>query len=70
MSLRWRADGRLICGAKSAEWLGDTYIDDRLHYHLSLIGAIEPHDDEDATGLWRWRESREPYWMKNKETTS
>lgn len=57
MSLRWRVNGVLICGAKSAEEEGDTYIDDRLHYRLSLIiKVITPDDDEKETGLWHWDE--------------
>lgn len=62
MSLRWRIDGRLVCAAKSEAEPDDTYIDDRLHYHLSLFGFIEPAPDEGATGLWRWREPRTPHW--------
>lgn len=55
MSLRWRADGRLLCGAKSEPEPDDTYIDDRLHYELSVIqGAVIPEADEAETGLWRW----------------
>ena len=47
MSLRWRCDGTdktLVCGAKSNPRDSDTYIDDRLHYHLSLTGVIEPDE--------------------------
>lgn len=62
MSLRWRIDGRLICGAKSEPEPDDTYIDDRLHYHLSLTGVIEPDTDEPETGLWHWLPPRTPYW--------
>ena len=62
MSLRWRIDGELLCGAKTKPMPDDTYIDDRLHYHMSLTGVIEPHGDESTTGLWRWREARAPYW--------
>ena len=53
MSLRWRKNGQLICGAKSEPEEGDTYINDGLHYQLSVMcGAIKPHDDEAETGLW------------------
>ena len=53
MSLRWRKDGRLLCGAKSEAEEGDTYIDDRLHYELSVLcDAVNPHEDEEETGLW------------------
>lgn len=59
MSLRWRDYGRgeLICGAKSKELPNDSYIDDTLHYELSVIqGVVIPNDDEDETGLWHWKE--------------
>lgn len=62
MSLRWRCDGTLVCGAKSEPRACDTYIDDRLHYHMSLTGVIAPDADEASTGLWHWREARAPYW--------
>lgn len=52
MSLRWRKDGPLLCGAKSEPKEGDTYIDDRLHYQLSVTKAVMPHEDEKKTGLW------------------
>ena len=56
MSLRWRCDGTLLCGAKSDARHCDSYIDDRLHYHLSqVLGVIEPDPDEDQTGRWHWR---------------
>ena len=54
MSLRWRKD-KLICGAKSEAQDGDTYIDDRLHYMLSLIlKVIVPDPNEEENGLWHW----------------
>ncbi len=62
MSLRWRLDGRLLCGAKTKPEKDDCYIDDRLHYHMSLTGVIEPDKSEPETGLWHWREPRKPYW--------
>lgn len=55
MSLRWRCDGTLICGAKSGPRSCDTYIDDRLHYHLSQeLGVVKPAPDEATSGLWEW----------------
>ena len=50
------------CGAKSNPRDSDTYIDDRLHYHLSLTGVIEPDENEGTNGLWHWREPRAPHW--------
>ena len=61
MSLRWRKNGRLVCAAKSRSRPGDTYIDDRLHYHLSLeVCAIEPDKNEAISGLWHWKLDEEP----------
>lgn len=55
MSIRWRKDGSLICAARSAAEEGDTYIDDRLHYQLSVLSkAILPDVDEGKTGRWWW----------------
>ncbi len=62
MSLRWRLTGELLCGAKSRAMEDDCYVDDRLHYHLSLTGVIEPDSDEKENGLWHWRKPRQPYW--------
>jgi len=56
MSLRWRKDNTLICGAKSKKEKDDCYIDDRLHYKLSLEEQVViPNVDENITGLWKWR---------------
>lgn len=62
MSLRWRVSGELLCGAKTEPEIDDCYIDDRLHYHMSLTGVIEPDVDEEINGFWHWREPRPPYW--------
>lgn len=55
MALRWRRSGELLCAAKCEPLPDDTYIDDRLHYRLSVeTRAILPADDEETTGLWYW----------------
>ena len=55
MSIRWRTTGELLCGAKSEPMEDDTYIDDRLHYELSVErGLLIPDDDEGVTGKWHW----------------
>ncbi|KKM93412.1 hypothetical protein LCGC14_1208690 [marine sediment metagenome] len=55
MSLRWRRNGDLLCGAKTLPDEGDTYIDDRLHYKLSVeLKVVIPNEDEWRTGIWRW----------------
>jgi len=56
MAIRWRKDGRLICAAMSDPEEGDTYIDDRLHYQLSVLTcSIIADDDHKANGLWHWK---------------
>ena len=55
MAIRWRNDGRLICAAMSDPEEDDTYIDDRLHYQLSVISRIILADvDHEENGLWHW----------------
>lgn len=55
MSIRWRLNGDLICAATSEPEEGDTYIDDRLHYQLSVISkAIIADIDHESNGLWYW----------------
>ncbi len=53
MSIRWRKDGRLLCAAMTEPEEGDTYIDDNLHYQLSVISrAILADVDHETNGLW------------------
>jgi hypothetical protein len=68
MSLRWRLmTDLLLCAAKHHAQAGDCYIDDRLHYQLSLIGAICPRADEHESGQWDWV-CHTPHWdQKQKE---
>lgn len=55
MAVRWRADGRLLCAAKSEPKEGDTYIDDRLHYYLSVQARVLVADvDHEINRLWYW----------------
>ena len=55
MSIRWRLDGRLLCAAESEAKEGDTYIDDRLHYYLSVLARVlVPDIDHEANQLWHW----------------
>ena len=56
MSLRWRKTGELICGAKSKPMDTDIYIDDRLHYELSVIQKmVVPDANEKINGVWHWK---------------
>lgn len=55
MSLRWRKTGEILCAAKSEPMDGDTYINDGLHYELSVIQkCIVPDKKEEENGLWYW----------------
>jgi hypothetical protein len=55
VALRWRAGGELLCAAKTEPEEGDTYIDDRLHYQLSVVGRVIIADVEETTnGRWHW----------------
>ncbi len=55
MSIRWRVDGTLICAAMSEEEDGDSYIDDKLHYQLSVVSrSIIADIDHESNGLWYW----------------
>lgn len=55
MSIRWRANGALICAAMSKEEEGDTYIDDRLHYQLTAVSKTIIADlNHEHNGVWHW----------------
>ena len=57
MSLRWRnyCSGEILCAANHPEQPDDTYIDDGLHYQLSVLSrVIIPDDNESINGLWHW----------------
>lgn len=57
MALRIRKDGRILCAALHPPMEGDTYINDGLHYEMSVIHkvigteAIEWHL---LHGEWWW----------------
>lgn len=57
MALRVRRDGRILCAAIHSEELGDTYIDDSLHYEMSVIHKVigtEPMEKHKIHGQWWW----------------
>ena len=55
MAIRWRKTGEMLCAAMFAEDVDDTYIDDRLHYQLSVISkSIIANIDHEKNGLWHW----------------
>jgi hypothetical protein len=60
MALRVRTDGTMWCAALTQEMEGDTYIDDGLHYQMSVeCGVIValPMPEHTQHPQWWWRES-------------
>ena len=58
MSLIIKKDGRVLCAAIHKKESGDLYIDDELHYHLSVVEKIlvtEPIKQHKLRGEWWWR---------------
>lgn len=58
MALRIRQDGRILCAAIHPEEPGDTYIDDALHYQMSVehrVIVAEPMERHRDSGEWWWR---------------
>lgn len=58
MALRIRKDGNILCAAIHPEKEGDTYIDDGLHYQMSVehkVIVTEPHEKHIKNGQWWWR---------------
>ena len=55
MAIRWRRSGELICAAMSQPEEDDAYIDDRVHYQLSVISmAIIADVNHEVNRLWHW----------------
>lgn len=60
MAIRVRRDGRMLCAALSEPEAGDTYIDDTLHYQMSVKHRVlvsEPAEQHAVSGRWWWRGS-------------
>lgn len=59
----------MICAAMSEAEEGDTYIDDRLHYQLSVVSkAIIADIDHEINGLWYWVHGKNFLRTKLEET--
>jgi hypothetical protein len=57
MALRIRKDGRILCAAMHLPLPGDTYIDDALHYEMSVIHKVigsEVAERHAKSGQWWW----------------
>ena len=70
MSLRVRADGRVLCAAMHGPEEGDVYVDDGDHYHLSVeLKLLQtepmhlPSGGHAAHGEWWWR-GQAPAWAQ------
>lgn len=58
MALRIRKNGSILCAALHGAREGDTYINDELHYQMSVIYKIivtEPSEKHRLRGRWWWR---------------
>ncbi len=60
MAVRIREGGSpIVCAAMHPELPGDTYIDDGLHYRLSVKYGVlvsEPMERHALDGLWWWHD--------------
>jgi hypothetical protein len=57
MALRIRKDGTILCAAIHGAEDGDTYIDDALHYEMSVIHKVivtESIERHMQHGQWWW----------------
>lgn len=55
MALRIRKDGRILCAAMHKEEPEDTYIEDQLHYEMSVIYRVITTDEHhEEHGEWWW----------------
>ena len=55
MAIRIREDGTLLCAAHTDKEVGDTYLDDYVHYYLSVLtDSIRPSKTHDIDNLWFW----------------
>lgn len=56
--MRIRADGIILCAAMHGAQEGDCYVDDGLHYYLSVekrILVTELHEKHKEHGRWWWK---------------
>lgn len=58
MALRIRQDGRVLCAARHEAEPGDAYLDDGVHYELSVerrVLVTEPMPKHGEHGQWWWK---------------
>lgn len=66
MAVRIRKDGRILCAARHPAEPGDAYIDDGLHYELSVerrVLVTEAMPGHASHGQWWWK-GQEPGGIK------
>lgn len=59
MAIRVRADGTMWCARHAEELPGDTYIDDNLHYEMSIVHGVIvalPMPEHIKHPQWWWTE--------------
>jgi hypothetical protein len=64
MAVRIRKDGRIFCAAMHRAEEGDSYLDDGVHYYLSVERRVlrtEPMEGHAKHGQWWWA-GQEPEW--------
>lgn len=57
MAVRIRKDGRVLCAAIHPAEDGDCYVDDSVHYALSVEAKVlvtESHEHHKDRGEWWW----------------
>lgn len=74
MALRMRLDGRIFCAAINKEKDGDVYIDDDLHYEMSVIKKVlvttfnEYHIKNGGEWWWKGRQPKDviidPFYLR------
>lgn len=63
MAVRIRKNGQIFCAALSEENEGDCYIDDELHYKLSVVEKVLVTNENEkhmATGGEWWWKNQQP----------
>lgn len=69
MSLRIRKTGEIFCAAHTSAEEGDTYLNDDIHYYLSVLtGAIVASENHLEDNLWFWniKEGEKPHYEEIK----
>ena len=55
MALRIRKSGEILCAAVAEPQDGDTYINDNIHYYMSVLtSAITASPNHKKDSLWHW----------------